>query len=57
LRSNQQQNSLRPITEAEIFCGIQLLTKGKRREGLLAAAEAYPALNVTTEAGDCIMAM
>jgi|ERR1022692_1575919 predicted nucleic acid-binding protein len=28
------------ITEAEIFYGIQLLTKGKRREGLLAAAEA-----------------
>jgi toxin FitB len=28
------------ITEAEIFCGIELLTKGKRREGLLAAAEA-----------------
>lgn len=27
------------ITEAEIFYGIQLLTKGKRREGLLAAAE------------------
>ena len=25
------------ITEAEIFYGIQLLTKGKRREGLLAA--------------------
>src|ERR1035441_4170570 len=28
------------ITEAEIFYGIHLLTKGKRREGLLAAAEA-----------------
>jgi toxin FitB len=28
------------ITEAEIFSGIELLTKGKRREGLLAAAEA-----------------
>lgn len=28
------------ITEAEIFYGIQLLTKGKRREELLAAAEA-----------------
>jgi predicted nucleic acid-binding protein len=28
------------ITEAEIFFGIELLTKGKRREGLLAAAEA-----------------
>jgi predicted nucleic acid-binding protein len=28
------------ITEAEIFCGIELLAKGKRREGLLAAAEA-----------------
>ena len=28
------------ITEAEIFCGIELLTKGKRREKLLAAAEA-----------------
>ena len=28
------------ITEAEVFCGIELLTKGKRREGLLAAAEA-----------------
>ena len=28
------------ITEAEIFCGIELLTKGKRRGGLLAAAEA-----------------
>jgi len=28
------------ITEAEIFYGIQLLTKGKRREGLLTAAEA-----------------
>jgi predicted nucleic acid-binding protein len=28
------------ITEAKIFYGIQLLTKGKRREGLLAAAEA-----------------
>jgi len=28
------------ITEAEIFHGIELLTKGKRREGLLAAAEA-----------------
>jgi hypothetical protein len=27
------------ITEAEIFYGIELLTKGKRREGLLAAAE------------------
>src|SRR4029077_11564028 len=28
------------ITEAEIFYGIRLLTKGKRREGLLVAAEA-----------------
>ena len=28
------------ITEAEIFYGIELLTKGKRRKGLLAAAEA-----------------
>ena len=28
------------ITEGEIFYGIQLLTKGKRRERLLAAAEA-----------------
>jgi predicted nucleic acid-binding protein len=28
------------ITESEIFYGIELLTKGKRREGLLAAAEA-----------------
>jgi len=28
------------ITEAEIFYGIELLTKGKRRQGLLAAAEA-----------------
>jgi hypothetical protein len=28
------------ITEAEIFYGIELLTKGKRRAGLLAAAEA-----------------
>ena len=28
------------ITEAEIFYGIELLTRGKRREGLLAAAEA-----------------
>jgi toxin FitB len=28
------------ITEAEIYYGIELLTKGKRREGLLAAAEA-----------------
>jgi hypothetical protein len=28
------------ITEAEIFLGIELLSKGKRREGLLAAAEA-----------------
>jgi len=28
------------ITEAGIFYGIELLTKGKRREGLLAAAEA-----------------
>jgi hypothetical protein len=28
------------ITEAEIFFGIELLAKGKRREGLLAAAEA-----------------
>jgi predicted nucleic acid-binding protein len=27
------------ITEAEIFYGIQLLAKGKRRDGLLAAAE------------------
>lgn len=28
------------ITEAEIFYGIELLPKGKRREGLLVAAEA-----------------
>lgn len=28
------------ITEAEIFYGIELLTRGKRREALLAAAEA-----------------
>jgi len=28
------------ITEAEIFYGIELLAKGKRREGLLTAAEA-----------------
>src|ERR1019366_1697559 len=28
------------ITEAEIFYGIELLAKGKRREGLLAAADA-----------------
>ena len=28
------------ITEAEIFYGIQLLSKGKRQESLLAAAEA-----------------
>lgn len=28
------------ITEAEILYGIELLSKGKRREGLLAAAEA-----------------
>jgi toxin FitB len=28
------------ITEAEIFYGIELLTKGKRRDRLLAAAEA-----------------
>ncbi len=28
------------ITEAEIFYGIELLGKGKRRDGLLAAAEA-----------------
>ena len=28
------------ITEAEVFYGIELLTKGKRCEGLLAAAEA-----------------
>jgi hypothetical protein len=28
------------ITEAEIFYGIELLTTGKRRDGLLAAAEA-----------------
>src|ERR1051325_9708517 len=27
------------ITEAEIFYGIELLGRGKRREGLLAAAE------------------
>jgi len=27
------------ITEAEIFYGIELLAKGKRRDGLLAAAE------------------
>ena len=27
------------ITEAEIFFGIELLTQGKRREGLLRAAE------------------
>ena len=28
------------ITEAVVFYGLELLTKGKRREGLLAAAEA-----------------
>jgi toxin FitB len=28
------------ITEAEIFHGLELLAKGKRREGLLAATEA-----------------
>jgi len=28
------------ITEAEIFYGLELLTKGKRRDGLLTAAEA-----------------
>jgi toxin FitB len=28
------------ITEAEVFYGIELLSKGKRREGLLGAAEA-----------------
>src|SRR5258708_39318972 len=28
------------ITEAEIFFGIELLSRGKRREGLLVAAEA-----------------
>ena len=28
------------VTEAEIFYGLELLTRGKRREGLLAAAEA-----------------
>src|ERR1039457_6211738 len=28
------------ITEAEIFYGIELLTKGKRRDGLLAVAQA-----------------
>jgi toxin FitB len=28
------------ITEAEIFFGLELLAKGKRRDGLLAAAEA-----------------
>jgi toxin FitB len=28
------------ITEAKTFCGIELLGRGKRREGLLAAAEA-----------------
>jgi hypothetical protein len=28
------------ITEAEVFYGIELVAKGKRREGLLAAAEA-----------------
>jgi predicted nucleic acid-binding protein len=28
------------ITEAEIFYGLELLAKGRRREGLLAAAEA-----------------
>jgi predicted nucleic acid-binding protein len=28
------------ITEAEIFYGLELLAKGKRRDGLLAAAEA-----------------
>lgn len=28
------------ITEAEIFYGIELLTRGRRREGLLAAAQA-----------------
>jgi hypothetical protein len=34
------------ITEAEIFYGIELLTKGKRREGLLAAAEAMFAVDL-----------
>jgi toxin FitB len=28
------------ITEAEIFYGVELLTRGRRRDGLLAAAEA-----------------
>lgn len=28
------------VTEAEIFYGIELLSKGRKREGLLAAAEA-----------------
>ena len=38
------------ITEAEIFYGIELLTKGKRREGLLAAAEAMlPACRLHTK--------
>jgi hypothetical protein len=41
LRYSQQQNSFTTsITEAEIFYGIELLAKGKRREGLLAAVEA-----------------
>jgi toxin FitB len=35
------------ITEAEIFYGLELLTKGKRREGLLAAAEAMFAEDLT----------
>jgi predicted nucleic acid-binding protein len=36
-----KSNSARPqSTEAEIFYGIELAAKGKRRKGLLAAAEA-----------------
>jgi toxin FitB len=35
------------ITEAEIFYGIELVTKGKHREGLLAAAEAMFAEDLT----------
>jgi predicted nucleic acid-binding protein len=40
--SKQPTNELftTSITEAEIFYGIELLAKGKRREGLLAAADA-----------------
>jgi len=35
------------ITEAEIFCGIELLAKGRRREQLLAAADAMFAKEFT----------